>query len=35
MGGRESGSSAEISAWVTENFTATTVDNVTLYDLTQ
>ncbi|MBY4209827.1 glycosyltransferase family 39 protein [Rhodococcus fascians] len=35
MGGRESGSSAEISAWVTENFTATTVDNVTLYDLTK
>jgi 4-amino-4-deoxy-L-arabinose transferase-like glycosyltransferase len=35
MGGRESGSSAEISAWVTENFTATTVDNVTLYDLPQ
>ncbi|MBY4127714.1 glycosyltransferase family 39 protein [Rhodococcus fascians] len=35
MGGRESGSSAEISAWVTENFAATTVDNVTLYDLTQ
>ncbi|TFI44386.1 glycosyl transferase [Rhodococcus sp. 1R11] len=35
MGGWESGSSAEISAWVTENFTATTVDNVTLYDLTQ
>jgi 4-amino-4-deoxy-L-arabinose transferase-like glycosyltransferase len=35
MGGRESGSSAEISAWVTENFTATTVDDVTLYDLTK
>lgn len=35
MPGMESGTSAEISAWVTENFTATTVDNVTFYDLTQ
>ncbi len=35
MGGSSSGTSAEISAWVTENFTATTVDNVTFYDLTQ
>ncbi|MFI8567142.1 glycosyltransferase family 39 protein [Rhodococcus sp. NPDC078407] len=35
MGGRESGSSAEISAWVSENFTATTVDDVTLYDLSR
>ena len=25
---------SEISAWVTENFTATTIDGVTLYDLT-
>ncbi|MDI6630425.1 MAG: glycosyltransferase family 39 protein [Rhodococcus sp. (in: high G+C Gram-positive bacteria)] len=35
MPGMESGTSAEISAWVTENFTAITVDNVTFYDLTQ
>ncbi|MGB6069898.1 MAG: glycosyltransferase family 39 protein [Rhodococcus sp. (in: high G+C Gram-positive bacteria)] len=35
MPGMESGTSAAISAWVTENFTATTVDNVTFYDLTQ
>ncbi|MFG1677671.1 glycosyltransferase family 39 protein [Micromonospora sp. NPDC049282] len=28
-----SSASAEISAWVTENFTATTVDGVTVYDL--
>nr|WP_235581578.1 glycosyltransferase family 39 protein [Rhodococcus sp. Leaf278] len=35
MRGMESGSSAAISAWVTDNFTATTIDNVTLYDLTQ
>ncbi|QIH99922.1 glycosyltransferase family 39 protein [Rhodococcoides fascians A21d2] len=35
MPGMASGTSAEISAWVTENFTATTVDNVTFYDLTQ
>ena len=32
MGG--SGFSSEIAAWVSENFTATTVDGVTLYDLT-
>ncbi len=32
MGG--SGSSSEITTWVSENFTATTVDGVTLYDLT-
>ncbi|MDI9894675.1 glycosyltransferase family 39 protein [Rhodococcus sp. IEGM 1381] len=35
MPGMESGTSASISAWVTDNFTATTVDNVTFYDLTQ
>ncbi|MDV8022883.1 glycosyltransferase family 39 protein [Rhodococcus sp. IEGM 1330] len=35
MGGSSTGTSAEITAWVTENFTATTVDNVTFYDLTQ
>lgn len=35
MRGMESGTSAAISAWVTDNFAATTVDNVTLYDLTQ
>jgi len=29
-----SGSSSEISSWVQANFTATTVDGVTLYDLT-
>ncbi|MGB3773288.1 MAG: glycosyl transferase, partial [Rhodococcus sp. (in: high G+C Gram-positive bacteria)] len=36
-GGREmgsSGSSAEISEWVAANFTAETVNGVTLYDLT-
>ncbi|WP_415975586.1 ArnT family glycosyltransferase [Rhodococcus sp. 077-4] len=35
MPGRESGTSSEISDWVAENFTATTVDNVTFYDLTR
>lgn len=36
FGGQDGGSSAssEIAAWVEENFTATTVDGVTLYDLT-
>ena len=36
MGGQNGGSnaSAEINTWVTSNFTATTVDGVTLYDLT-
>lgn len=29
-----SDNSQDISAWVTENFTATTVDGVTIYDLT-
>ncbi|MFD1815610.1 ArnT family glycosyltransferase [Rhodococcus gannanensis] len=34
-GGRGgSGTASEISQWVTENFTSTTVDGVTLYDLT-
>ncbi|MGW4477335.1 glycosyltransferase family 39 protein [Rhodococcus triatomae] len=34
-GGRDgSGTASEISQWVTENFTSTTVDGVTLYDLT-
>ena len=28
------GTSSEISQWVRDNFTATTVDGVTLYDLT-
>ena len=32
MGGSQS--SSEIAAWVAQNFTATTVDSVTLYDLT-
>ncbi len=30
-----SGSSSEIQAWVSQHFTATTVDGVTVYDLTQ
>src|SRR5438445_680929 len=30
-----SGSSSEIEAWVSQHFTATTVDGVTVYDLTQ
>ncbi|WP_423464165.1 glycosyltransferase family 39 protein [Promicromonospora sp. MS192] len=36
FGGQNGGSSSssEIAAWVEENFTATTVDGVTLYDLT-
>ncbi|AYJ48452.1 glycosyltransferase family 39 protein [Rhodococcus sp. P1Y] len=33
MRGSDSGTSAEISKWVTANYTATTVDGVTLYDL--
>ncbi|OZC90252.1 glycosyl transferase [Rhodococcus sp. 06-418-1B] len=33
MGGSSSGTSAEISEWVAANYTATTVDGVTLYDL--
>ena len=33
MGGSES--SSEIAAWVAANFTATTVDGTTLYDLTR
>lgn len=32
--GGGAGSSSQISAWVTENFTAQTVDGTTLYDLT-
>ena len=32
-GGMSSGSSNEIAQWVADNFTATTVDGVTLYDL--
>jgi hypothetical protein len=32
MGG--SNSSSEIAAWVADNYTATTVDGVTVYDLT-
>ena len=32
-GGGEGGTAAEITAWVRESFTATTVDGVTLYDL--
>ncbi len=35
MGGSGSSTSAEITAWVEETFTSTTVDGVTLYDLTQ
>jgi hypothetical protein len=33
-GGQGSSPATRISAWVEENFTATTVDGVTLYDLT-
>ena len=33
-GGGGAGSSSEISTWVAATFTATTVDGVTLYDLT-
>ncbi|WP_442972691.1 glycosyltransferase family 39 protein [Rhodococcus sp. G-MC3] len=33
MGGASSGTSAEISEWVIANYAATTVDGVTLYDL--
>ncbi len=33
--GRDGGSASEISTWVSENFTATTVGNTTVYDLTQ
>jgi hypothetical protein len=32
MGGSDA--SSEIASWVADNFTATTVDGVTLYDLT-
>jgi hypothetical protein len=38
IGMRSAGGSdaaSEIATWVTENYTATTVDGVTLYDLTQ
>lgn len=37
MGGRSMGgsnSSAQIAAWVAANYTATTVDGTTIYDLT-
>ncbi len=34
-GGGESGTSAEITAWVEQGFTATTVDGITLYDLSE
>ena len=32
-GGGSSGTSSQISSWVEANFTATTVDGVTIYDL--
>ena len=38
MGGNQMGGSntaSEIESWVEENYTATTVDSVTIYDLTQ
>ncbi|MFE0751833.1 ArnT family glycosyltransferase [Gordonia sp. NPDC058843] len=35
MGGNSARPSSQISTWVQENFTAVTVDGVTLYDLTQ
>lgn len=34
MGGDSSGASAQIKEWVTATYTSTTVDGVTLYDLT-
>ncbi|TCK00395.1 glycosyltransferase family 39 protein [Nocardia alba] len=34
-GGNSASTSSAITSWVTANFTATTVDGVTLYDLTQ
>ncbi|SER05287.1 ArnT family glycosyltransferase [Microlunatus flavus] len=34
-GGRDRGTSAEISTWVSEHYTATTVGGVTVYDLTK
>ncbi|MEV0549645.1 glycosyltransferase family 39 protein [Nocardia salmonicida] len=34
-GGKSESTSSAITAWVTANYTATTVDGVTLYDLTQ
>jgi 4-amino-4-deoxy-L-arabinose transferase-like glycosyltransferase len=33
MGGGDTGTTSQISTWVEENFTATTVDGVTVYDL--
>lgn len=33
MGGGESGSSSDITSWVEANFEATTVDGITMYDL--
>ena len=33
--GGQSGTSSQISTWVQQNFTATTIDGTTLYDLTQ
>ena len=35
FGGGGSGTSSEIAQWVEQHFTATTVDGVTVYDLTQ
>ena len=35
FGGGGRGGSSEISTWVSEHFTATTVGGVTVYDLTQ
>ena len=35
MGGNSTQPSSQISTWVQENFTAVTVDGVTMYDLTQ
>jgi hypothetical protein len=33
MGGGDTGTTSEISTWVEDNFTATTVDGLTVYDL--
>ena len=35
MGGGEAGTSTQISGWVAANYTSTTVDGVTLYDLSE
>ena len=34
MGGGSDSSSSQITSWVEQNFTATTISGVTVYDLT-